>query len=129
MALKLAFFGSNMTKTYLPLIEINKNHNIKIIIESTHFNNKIINFFREYYLRFIYRKKQIKTLKQFAKFNKIKYFRVRKCDMKSDKLINQLLDCDLDLICVSTFSHILPKKIIKIPKYGSINAHTSYLPD
>ena len=42
--------------------------------------------------------------------------------------IKLLKDLKLDFIIVFSFGLILPKEILKIPKYGCINIHTSLLP-
>ncbi|MAH88865.1 MAG: methionyl-tRNA formyltransferase [Pelagibacterales bacterium] len=55
---------------------------------------------------------RIKTLNDFTNIGNIK----------------ALKDLNLDFIIVFSFGLILPKEILKIPKYGCINIHTSLLP-
>jgi len=40
----------------------------------------------------------------------------------------QIQDLNPDLIIVSAFGHILPKEVLKIPRYGCLNVHPSLLP-
>lgn len=49
-------------------------------------------------------------------------------NVKSDEFIEKLKKYDADLFVVVAFS-ILPKKVINLPKIGSINLHASLLPD
>ena len=39
-----------------------------------------------------------------------------------------LKDLDIDLIVTCAFGQILPKEVLDLPKYGSINVHASILP-
>lgn len=48
--------------------------------------------------------------------------------VKSENFYKRILDLCPDLMVVTAFGHILPKKILEIPKYGTINIHASLLP-
>ncbi len=48
-------------------------------------------------------------------------------DLKSDDFVRQLEELDADLFVVVAF-RILPKKVLEIPKIGSVNLHASLLP-
>lgn len=44
------------------------------------------------------------------------------------EFINKIKELKPDVICVVAYGKILPKEILDIPKYGSINVHASLLP-
>ena len=44
------------------------------------------------------------------------------------EFINEIKTLNPDVICVVAYGKILPKEILEIPKYGSINVHGSLLP-
>lgn len=46
----------------------------------------------------------------------------------SETTIEQIKSFNPDLIVVFAFSHIIPKEILEIPKYGCVNIHPSLLP-
>lgn len=51
--------------------------------------------------------------------------------LQSDKIIDmyeQLEELEPDIIIVAAYGQILPAKMLKLPKYGCINAHASLLP-
>jgi len=48
--------------------------------------------------------------------------------MHDDDFLNTLSSYSLDLLIVIAYGHILPEKILKIPKMGAINIHASLLP-
>jgi methionyl-tRNA formyltransferase len=48
--------------------------------------------------------------------------------IKSEEFYKKIISLYPDLIVVVAFGHILPKKILEIPKYGAINVHASLLP-
>lgn len=47
---------------------------------------------------------------------------------KNEEFINEIRDLNPDLLCVVAYGKILPKELLDIPKYGSINVHGSLLP-
>jgi methionyl-tRNA formyltransferase len=49
-------------------------------------------------------------------------------DIKSEGFKKQLKDMNPDLSIVAAYGKILPKEILDIPEYGSINIHASLLP-
>ncbi len=53
---------------------------------------------------------------------------IRKTDNIMDIGIVSLIDIPWDLFIVVAYNHILPKWIIDIPKYGTVNVHPSLLP-
>ncbi|MDB9744244.1 methionyl-tRNA formyltransferase [Fibrobacterales bacterium] len=48
-------------------------------------------------------------------------------DLKSDEFYNDLAKLEADLFVLVAYS-ILPERIVNLPKFGSINVHTSLLP-
>ena len=46
----------------------------------------------------------------------------------NEEFLNQIKELNPDVICVVAYGKILPKKILEIPKLGSINVHGSLLP-
>jgi len=62
---------------------------------------------------------------QYAKDNKIRL--IEPNDLNGTEFKQQLINLDADLFVVVAY-RILPKEIIKIPTYGSINLHASLLP-
>ena len=62
---------------------------------------------------------------QYAKDNKIRL--IEPNDLNATEFKQQLIKLDADLFVVVAY-RILPKEIIKIPTYGSINLHASLLP-
>ena len=48
--------------------------------------------------------------------------------LKSEKSINSIIALNPDICVVVAYGLILPKKILKLPKYGCINIHASLLP-
>ena len=49
-------------------------------------------------------------------------------DFKSETAVAELASYEPDVIVVVAFGMILPETVLKIPKYGAINIHTSLLP-
>lgn len=49
-------------------------------------------------------------------------------NIKTEEFYNQLISVAPDLIVVASYGKIIPKNILNIPKYGSINVHPSLLP-
>jgi len=47
---------------------------------------------------------------------------------KDDEFLEKLRNLDLDLIVVVAYGKILPKKLIEIPRHGTMNVHPSLLP-
>lgn len=47
---------------------------------------------------------------------------------KNEEFIEEIKKLNPDVICVVAYGKILPKEILDIPKYGSINVHGSLLP-
>ena len=72
------------------------------------------------------RKKEIKfsPVKEVAIKNNIEVFQPNK--IKEDYEI--LKNLDIDLIVTCAFGQILPKEVLDLPKYASINVHASILP-
>lgn len=74
---------------------------------------------------FIGRKKILTSspVKIWAKNNKIKYYTPKIID---DSFLKKIKN--YDLFFVFSYKHILPKKLLNIPKFGTINLHPSLLP-
>lgn len=48
--------------------------------------------------------------------------------IKSENFYKKIKKCNPDLIIVAAYGKIIPKRILSIPKYGSLNVHPSLLP-
>ncbi len=48
--------------------------------------------------------------------------------LKSDRFADQIKSLQPDFLVVIAFGHILPEKILQLPKFGAINIHASLLP-
>ena len=68
----------------------------------------------------------ISPVKELALKNKIEVFQPEK--IKDKAAIDLVRKISPDLIVVAAYGKILPKEIINMPKYGSINVHASLLP-
>jgi len=64
-------------------------------------------------------------VKEFSEIKKIPVLQPRKLD---DEAIKKIKETDPDLIVVIAYGKIIPKEILEIPKYKSINIHPSLLP-
>lgn len=64
-------------------------------------------------------------VKEFSQINKISVLQPRKLDEETIKKIKEI---NPDLIVIIAYGKIIPKEILKIPKYKSINIHPSLLP-
>ncbi len=65
--------------------------------------------------------------KIWAKKNTIKIFQPE--TLKNKKITNNINSCgQWDLFIVAAYGNILPKEILDIPKYGTLNVHPSLLP-
>jgi methionyl-tRNA formyltransferase len=53
---------------------------------------------------------------------------VEPINLSNKELAKQLKDLKPDVFVVASYGHILPKNILNIPKYGSLNVHASLLP-
>lgn len=70
----------------------------------------------------------IKTpVKEFAERKEIPVYQPEKI-RKDSELIEKIKQMKPDVIVVVAFGQILPKEVLDIPKYGSINVHGSLLP-
>ena len=49
-------------------------------------------------------------------------------NFKEEKEINHLKEMNCDILVVSAYGIILPKKILSIPRFGALNIHASLLP-
>ena len=66
-------------------------------------------------------------VKEFAIQKNIKIYQPLKV-RENDEFIQEIKALNPDLICVVAYGKILPKEILDIPQYGSINVHASLLP-
>lgn len=71
-------------------------------------------------------KLQQPPIKVLALKNKIEVFQPN--SLKSSESFNIINELSPDLIIVVAYGKILPKEILKLPKYGCINVHASLLP-
>ncbi|PIU79037.1 MAG: methionyl-tRNA formyltransferase [Candidatus Moranbacteria bacterium CG_4_10_14_3_um_filter_44_15] len=65
-------------------------------------------------------------VKKLAFGKKIKIFQPE--NLRNESLIGKIREIGVDLIIVAAYGKILPKEILKIPRYGSVNVHASLLP-
>lgn len=74
------------------------------------------------------RKKEITPplVKQIAERNNILVLQPEQLDSSDFK--NKLIDTSIDVSIVASYGKIIPKSILDIPKYGSVNVHGSLLP-
>lgn len=66
-------------------------------------------------------------VKEYAINNNIEVVQPEKIK-GNEELINRIKEINPDVIIVVAYGKILPKEILEIPKYGSINVHGSLLP-
>lgn len=66
-------------------------------------------------------------VKKYAIKQGIEVFQPEKIK-KNEQVLELLRKINPDLICVVAYGKILPKEILKIPKFGCINVHASLLP-
>jgi methionyl-tRNA formyltransferase len=64
-------------------------------------------------------------LEKFANEEKIPYFLVTKLN---DEVIEKIAAIEPDFLVVEDYGLILPKKLLELPKYASLNIHHSLLP-
>ncbi len=65
-------------------------------------------------------------VRDFAKDNNINLLQPTKLN---DDIITKIEELQPDIIIVSAYGRILPKEILQIPSFGSINIHASLLPN
>lgn len=65
-------------------------------------------------------------IKNLALKNNLKVF--QPSNLKNEEVFNFLTSLKVDLIIVVAYGKILPKEILKIPRFGCINVHASLLP-
>jgi methionyl-tRNA formyltransferase len=66
------------------------------------------------------------SVKNFCIKNNIPVFTPK--NFKEDEEINRLNELNCDVLVVAAYGIILPKEILRIPKFGAINIHASLLP-
>ena len=66
-------------------------------------------------------------VKQYAEDRGMKIYQPKKVKGNTE-FIEELKRQNPDVICVVAYGKILPKEVLKIPKYGCINVHGSLLP-
>ncbi len=49
-------------------------------------------------------------------------------NLKSDEIFGTLRGLEPDVIVVAAYGHIVPKRILELPKFGCVNVHASLLP-
>ncbi|MDO9566720.1 MAG: methionyl-tRNA formyltransferase [Candidatus Desulfaltia sp.] len=53
---------------------------------------------------------------------------IQPVSIKTDEFANNVIKLKPDMFVVSAFGHILPKRILELPKIGALNIHASLLP-
>ena len=66
-------------------------------------------------------------VKEYAVEKNIKVYQPEKL-RENKEIVDILKDINPDVICVVSYGKIIPKEILKIPKYGCVNVHPSLLP-
>ena len=66
-------------------------------------------------------------VKEYALSNNLEILQPEKLKENAE-IIQKIKNMNPDVICVVAYGKILPKEILDIPKYGSINVHPSLLP-
>ena len=66
-------------------------------------------------------------VKEFAIQNNIQVYQPQKV-RNNPEFIEEIKSLHPDLLCVVAYGKILPKELLEIPRYGSINVHGSILP-
>lgn len=69
----------------------------------------------------------VSPVKEFAVEKNIRVMQPLKV-RDNTEFINEIKDLNPDLLCVVAYGKILPKELLDVPKYGSINVHGSLLP-
>src|SRR4030042_2893868 len=72
------------------------------------------------------REMMVSPVKKLAIGNKIKIF--QPVGLRDRKIIREIREFGADLFIVAAYGKILPKELLKIPKFGAINVHASLLP-
>lgn len=72
------------------------------------------------------RKMKKSAVKELAEKNSIPVFEPQNLEREDAK--NEIAKLQPDIVVVAAYGKILPKSILEIPKYGSINIHASLLP-
>lgn len=72
-------------------------------------------------------KMMISPVKEYALEKKLKVYQPLKV-RNNEEFIKEIKNLNPDLICVVAYGKILPKEILDIPKFGSVNVHGSLLP-
>lgn len=70
---------------------------------------------------------QMPPTKEFAVQNNIEVLQPEKI-RKNEEFLNRIKELNPDIIVVVAYGKILPKSLLDIPKYGSMNVHGSLLP-
>ncbi len=66
-------------------------------------------------------------VKEFAKEKNLRLYQPIKV-RGNEEFLEEMKSLNPDLFCVVAYGKILPKEILEVPKYGSINVHGSLLP-
>jgi len=122
----IVFLGTEWSKTSRESLFrlIAADLNIAAIITLKN-RNILISFYRNIILNII--NKNEKNLRQMAKDNQIPYIEI--IDINSMISSKHIKKYNPDLIIVCIFGQILKKKILEIPRLGTINMHPSLLPE
>ncbi len=72
-------------------------------------------------------KKASSPVKIFAEEKNIPIFQPQKV-RNNEEFIEEIKKLNPEVLCVVAYGKILPKELLEIPKYGSINVHASLLP-
>ena len=123
--MNILFITSGVSRITIPLFERYQNQ-INCVIQSKPRKKltilkKAVKYFAFMYFRYL--KKNEKSLSSLCKKHKIDFYNYE------EDLIKSIINTNkIDLIVVYSMSHLLNEDIYKLPKYGTINLHTSYLP-
>jgi len=129
MALNILYFGTNHSKSIKPLYALAQEHQIVGVVEWSPKEDTVKKILRQIYHYGKGLRREVKTLRSFAKNRKIPHINTHSCPITSGEFEEKIKNLQPDLICVSNFGERIPLNIIEIPKHGGINAHGSYLPN
>jgi methionyl-tRNA formyltransferase len=113
----IAFFGtSDRSKPILEALKITEDLNLVLCVTKDDVR--------------VGRKQELRetAVKTWAKENNINFVTVTSLKNEKDKVIEQLIDSNVNLGLVADFSFMIPEEIIHTPKCGLINIHFSLLP-
>ncbi len=128
--LSIIFFGMNGKLTHIPLMRLAQRHKIIGLVESQRRKGSKVGKLQlsiSKILLSIFNIVNPYSLYRFSRRHNLPYFLLEEHNM--GQLHDFILKLNPNLICVSSFSKLIPDKILSIPDMGCINLHPSLLPN